>query len=65
MAKNIFIPGTLLLITVFGLILAGCKEPCSINCEYYLNSEKSCFRTKCAVEQAKDINKYAVTCNCN
>ena len=65
MKKIFFRLGILLLLTIFGLISFGCREPCTVNCERYLNSNKSCYRTKCSVEQAKDSNRYGVTCNCN
>ena len=65
MAKNFFRLGILLMITVFGLISTGCGKPCTVNCKYFLNTEESCYRTKCSVEKAKDSNKYGVTCDCN
>jgi len=65
MAKNIFCLGMLFILTVFGSVLTGCSEPCTVNCKHYLNVSESCYRAKCAVEQAKDSNKYAVTCDCN
>ena len=65
MAKKIFVLGILLMITVVGLISAGCKDPCTVNCKRFLDVDESCYRTKCSVEKAKDSNKYGVTCDCN
>jgi len=65
MAKNIFGLIIPLMIVLLGFIIVGCSEPCTVNCEHFLNSEKSCYRTKCTVEKAKDNNKYGVVCDCD